>query len=217
MQIKNAIFDLDGTLIDSMHLWRNYQVDIIEELSGIKIEKSEREELVLSTYNVILKKVFDNHGVTVDSSVLSVMCEERMKLKYHSADIELKPYAKEYLSHLKKTGCGVALATATPKALCVPFLQKKGLYEYFDCIVTSPDDAHIGKHEGPAVYDMALNNLGGTKDNTAVFEDVLFAIKMCKKHNYYTIAVSDRLQRADITEIKSIADRYIQSYEEMMI
>ena len=62
MQIKNAIFDLDGTLIDSMHLWRNYQVDIIEELSGIKIEKSEREELVLSTYNVILKKVFDNHG-----------------------------------------------------------------------------------------------------------------------------------------------------------
>ena len=64
---------------------------------------------------------------------------------------------------------------------------------------------------------MALNNLDGTKDNTAVFEDVLFAIKMCKKHDYYTIAVSDRLQRADITEIKSIADRYIQSYEEMMI
>ena len=58
--------------IDSMHLWRNYQVDIIEELSGIKIEKSEREELVLSTYNEILKKVFDNHGVTVDSSVRCV-------------------------------------------------------------------------------------------------------------------------------------------------
>ena len=174
MQIQNAIFDLDGTLIDSMPVWRNIQADAIEENTGIKFTKAERK-----------------------------MC-----LQY--------PMAKEYLIYLKKHGYGVGLSTATPKALCVPYLKFTGVYDLFDCIFTE-EEIKVSKSIGPAVYDASLEFLGGTKENTAIFEDTLSCIRTCKKNGFYTVAIAESLTPPEyLAEIKPLADRYIRSYKEMM-
>ena len=139
-----------------------------------------------------------------------------MSHRYLEGSLEVKPYVREYLAYLKAKNCGVALATATPKALCVPFLRQKELYGYFDCIFTTADDTHIGKRESSAVYDAALAALGGTKQNTAVFEDVLVCMQTCKKNGYYTVAVPDSCQAATLCEIRATADRFITSYKDLM-
>ena len=217
MTIQNAIFDLDGTLIDSMPAWRNYQMDVMERLSGVIFTEEERKIYIQYPYDDMMRMACEAHAMTVDRAAVSDECEALMKERYANGTLEVKPYVYDYLGYLKKNGCGVALATATPKALCVPFLRLKGLYDFFDCIVTTVDDVHIGKRESAAVYDAALAALGGTKENTAVFEDVLICMQTCRKNGYYTIAVPDVCQTATIDQIRLTANRCINSYKEMMI
>ena len=216
MQIQNAIFDLDGTLIDSMPVWRNIQADAIEENTGIKFTKAEREMCLQYPYFEALDKLRDKLPADCDRGYVYRQSMERMAKIYREGSIPFKPMAKEYLIYLKEHGYGVGLSTATPKALCVPYLKLTGVYDLFDCIFTE-EEIKVSKSVGPAVYDASLEFLGGTKENTAVFEDTLSCIRTCKKNGFYTVAIAESLTPPEyLAEIKPLADRYIRSYKEMM-
>ena len=216
MIIKNAIFDMDGTLVDTMPLWRKIQMDIIEEMYDVSISPPKRAGFVYLTYDELLAEVSKLYSIDIVRKSVTEEGFKRMKEIYLHGDISFKPYTFEYLEHLKNSGCGIALATATTKEIVYPFLERIGILKYFKHIYTTPDDAKIGKLKSSRVYDMALAALGATKENTAVFEDVLAYIKTCKNNGYYTVAVADSLQGNDIDAIKSTADRYINSYKEMI-
>ena len=216
MQIQNAIFDLDGTLIDSMPVWRKIQTDAIEENTGIKLTEAERKKCMQYPYFEVLDKLRDIITADCDRRYVYRQSMERMAKIYRDGSIPFKPMAKEYLIYLKEHGCGVGLSTATPKDLCVPYLKRTGIYDLFDCIFTE-EELKVSKSTGPDVYDASLEFLGGTKENTAVFEDTLSCIRICKKNGYYTVAIAESLTPPEyLAEIKPLADRYIQSYKEMI-
>ncbi len=216
MQIQNAIFDLDGTLIDSMPVWRKIQTDAIEENTGIKLTEAERKKCMQYPYFEALDKLRDRITADCNRRYVYRQSMERMAKIYREGSIPFKPMAKEYLICLKEHGCGVGLSTATPKELCVPYLKLTGVYDLFDCIFTE-EEIKVSKSVGPAVYDASLAFLGGTKENSAIFEDTLSCIRTCKKNGYYTVAIAESLTPPEyLAEIKPLADRYIQSYKEMM-
>lgn len=217
MNFKYAIFDMDGTLIDSMSLWRSIEIDLMQEYVGAKFEADIIKKLEILPLRQMLEYVNEQYGVYVDVSTAGDTSDERMSKNYLNGNIAVKPYVFEYLNFLKSRGIKLALATATPKWLCVPYLEKVGLIDYFDAIVTTKDDVKVGKSRGPDVYDAALNKVGGTKENTVVFEDVLVAIQTAKKAGFYTIAVEDKMQGDTRNLIKETADKFITSYKEMMV
>ena len=216
MRIQNAIFDLDGTLIDSMVIWRTLNADTIEECTGLHLTPDERQMCLQYPYFDAITRVRPEVAAKCDKDFIYKRNMERMAENYLNGSIDLKPYAREYLLYLKEHDCGVALSTATPKHMCVPYLKIKGIYDLFDCIFAE-DDVGQEKSNSPAIYDASLAFLGGTKESTAVFEDAVFCIRTCKQNGYYTVAVeNEATQKATLSEIKALADRFIHSYKEMM-
>ncbi len=217
MIIKNAIFDMDGTLVDTMPHWRKIQCDILEDMYGIKIAPEIRNKFFTLTYDELLDEATKLYFINIVRKDVTAEGYRRMRNVYLHGNITFKPYALEYLRYLKENGCGIALATATTKDLVYPFFERIGILKYFDHIYTTPDDAKVGKLDSSLVYDMALKALGATKENTAVFEDVLEYVYTCKNSGYYTVAVEDNLQSHRASEIKSAADLYINSYKELIV
>lgn len=217
MTFKNAIFDMDGTLIDSMPLWRDIEINLMQEYAGIKFDSELIKKLEIMPLRQMLEYVNSEFNICVDVKTAGDATDERMLPNYIDGKIEVKPFVFEYLSLLRSKNIKIALATATPKRLCVPYLEKVGLMQYFDVIVTTKDDVKVGKSRGPDVYDVALQKLGGTKQDTIVFEDVLVAVQTARKAGYYTIAVQDEMQGDTRPLIKEIANKFITSYKEMMV
>lgn len=214
MQIRNAIFDLDGTLIDSMPTWRNLQLDAMGESLGRALTAEERSLGIQYPYPEAIKRLAD--GDKCNEEYVRDISMERMTAFYHSGNIDLKPYVREYLVWLHEHGGKAALATATPRHMFEPYLKLKGIYDLFDHIVTA-DDVHADKFESPKIYEAAMEALGGTKENTAVFEDVYFAIRTAKTAGFYTVAVDDgAIQAATLEDTLKYADRFIHSYKDMM-
>ena len=216
MDFKNAIFDMDGTLIDSMSVWRHVQADIIEDMYGVKFTEEERETLVHLYYTEFITYAGKLKGIEVSYNDVAEESYRRMPEKYINGEISVKPYVLDYLKLLKSKGIGTALATATRKEICVPYLKISGIYPYLDCIYTTEDDAKEDKHHSSKVYDLALEHLKGTKEDTVVFEDVLYCIKTLKNNNYRVYAIADKCQGDEVSDIKKLSEKFIESYKDLM-
>ena len=214
MDFKNAVFDLDGTLIDSMPFWRSTQVGLLREKFGLKIDEQESEKLLYLSFLEMVE--YAKKHINLNVKAYSDVVDKVMKEHYTNGEIPVKPFALEYLKYLKENNVGTALATSTPKDTCMEYIKKSGLYRYLDCIFTTVDDAHEGKANSFKVYDMAREALGGTLEDTVVFEEAIGCIRTCKKGGYTVYAVKDKLQECHIEEIKRISDRYINSYSELI-
>ncbi len=214
MLIQHAIFDLDGTLIDSMPTWRNLQVDAMEECLGHTFTAEQRALYIQYPYQDVIKMLPDSDKC--DQNYVSSKTMERMTKIFHAGAIELKPGVKEYLTYLRDHGYKSALATATPRELFEPYLKIKGIYDLFDYTVTS-EEVHVEKFDSPKIYETAMAALGGTKENTVVFEETYFTVRMAKSAGFYTVAMDDgSIQKATLDDILAHADRFIHSFKEMI-
>lgn len=216
MNFKYAIFDMDGTLVDSMPAWRHVEFDVIEKLCNVEFSNEEKEKLEYLTFSGLLREAASLKNITIDYSAVTEESYALMTDRYLNGEFEFKPYTKEYLAFLKSKNIGVAVATATRKSLSVPFLKKIGLYDYIDFVFTTEEDAKIGKGKSSLVYDMALEALDGTKEEAVVFEDVLNCMETCKKNGYRVIAVHDKYQKYTKDKILETADLFINTYKELM-
>jgi HAD superfamily hydrolase (TIGR01509 family) len=106
------------------------------------------------------------------------------------------------------------IATNTRRDLVEDGLRRNGLLSYFEGIITCPEVGQ-GKKEGPAVYEEALRLLGGTKEDTVVFEDALHPIRTAKKAGFRIAAIYDASSEGEHDEIRALADSYFHSYDEL--
>lgn len=216
MTVKYAIFDMDGTLVDSMKHWRMAEVKAVETHFNCKFTEEQFEEILPLTYFSAMSKMSEITGIDVHLKEVDDYAYKYMRDYYDGDDIKLKPYILEYLKYLKENGCGVAVATATPKEMAKAHLKKQGLLQYIDYIFTEADDSKIGKSQSSKLYDIAMEALGGTKENTAVFEDAVWCIRTSAAAGYYTVAIADEIQSQYYPEIKRLSSKFINTYKEMM-
>ena len=216
MTFLNAVFDLDGTLADSMATWRNNELDALEAVTGIRITPEDREVLSVNTFNDAIRKAAEKYGVEhYDFAAVTKEAHRLMTVSYREDDMPLKPYVKEFLAYIRSRGGKTAVATATPRVMVMPYLERMGVIPLLDAVLSVHEEKCDSKGKSAEIFERAMNAIGGTKENTVVFEDAYHAIVNAKKAGFTVYAVPDAKQ-ANAKEISRIADRFLTSFADVM-
>lgn len=207
-KIKYAIFDADGTLMDTMHIWDTVDGAFLM-MRGI-FPKEDRIFHKYGYFNAV-NHIIEEYGVNLTPD--EIRAEIMKILKYYYDNVaEAKDGVKEFLQALKNNGVHCVVATATDRSIMVPTLRRLGLLEYFD-EVFSTKDTGISKHD-PHIYNLARDFLGADED-LFIFEDAAYAIDTAVRAGYRIVAVEDYSAKNEREHIKEVSDYYVTSYSEM--
>lgn len=209
---KAALFDFDGTLVDSMWVWdklfeeylnrHGYGNDskLLEKISQMSLEESAayaKEQLCLSETTEEIR-------------------EEWRKIIYdrYVHQVSLKAGAKAYLERLKKDGIRLGLVTASDPVLCELCLKNNGIADMFDAI-TYVDEVGENK-ESPAVYLECLHRLACLPEESMLFEDILVGVQTGKRIGLYVTAVLSGHDTETEKALITVADRGIIDYRALL-
>ena len=206
--IKGAIFDLDGTLVDSMFIWDNLGEEYLKSF-GIKPKENLSE--LLKTFTLEQSAEYFNNHYNLNLSVKEIVDSMNdMAAKIYRQKVFLKEGVSSFLKRLKSSGIKMCVATVTDRFVAEELLNRLNVREYFSEIFTCTE---IGcNKESPEIYRQALKHLGTLKNETVVFEDVLHALKTAKNDGFKVAAVFDSNEKNQ-DKIKEISDYYIMDFE----
>ena len=210
--MKAAIFDLDGTLIDSMWVWEQIDKDYLESI-GHPVPPNLKDDIThlsLSQTAVYFKKRF-NIKDSIDS-IISTW--SNMAYYQYANNIHLKKGAFEFLSHLKASNIKIGLATSNSIDLLTAVLKNNKIYDFFDTITVS-DEVKVGK-DTPDIYLLSAKKLGVSPSECIVFEDIPAAVSGAKKANMNVVGICDEYEKDSHPLLKEMADRYIYDYFELL-
>ncbi|AOR24690.1 HAD family hydrolase [Clostridium taeniosporum] len=210
--INAAIFDLDGTLVDSMMIWQQIDIDYLKK-NGYELPKDLKNDIIHLSFRQTAE-YFKNRFDLEDSIDTILKHWHDMAFEYYSNKVELKEGVKEFLDSLKSKNIKIGLATSNSNELLEVCLKANNIYDYFDSITTT-GETKKGK-DSPDVYLLAAKRLDTTPDKCVVFEDILPAIKSAKSAGMKVIAVKDEFSIDSKDAIVHVADKYISSFFELI-
>ena len=211
--MKYIIFDLDGTLIDSMPVWRGTGSGFLEN-HGFPVPENLIEVVKTQTIWQTAEWFRTELGVPMEATdIVNEIVESVVEAYKHS--IPLKDGAREYLAAMLEKGVQMCILTASEADYIYPALDRLDIRKYFSHVLTCTELGEY-KNDGKA-YLAAMNLMGGTLDNTVVFEDAYYAVKGAKTVGFQVYAVLDEVVREDdIDKIKTTADHCFHSYKELL-
>ena len=208
-----AIFDLDGTLLDSMHVWSRVD-EIYFEKRGMTAPPDYGPALAGLSYRESAEYTRARFGFPEPWEEIVREWTELAHEEY-ALRVDLKPGTREYLTALRRAGVKLAVATALPEYLYRPCLERLGILEYFGALCSTDDTGGRGKSNGE-VFLLAAQRLGVAPEKCAVFEDVLEGIRGAKRAGMRAFCVMDEANACAHGEIESIADQMIESYWDIL-
>ncbi|EKQ50443.1 MULTISPECIES: HAD family phosphatase [unclassified Clostridium] len=210
--IKGVIFDLDGTLVDSMWVWTQIDIDYLK-IKGYSMPENLRNDIAHLSFHQAA--VYFKNEFNIKDSIDEILTDwHTMAYNHYANNVKLKPGVKEFLDYLNSRNIKIALATSNSIPLLEACLKNNGIYDYFDSITTT-DEVVKGKN-CPDVYLLASKKLGIEPEHCLVFEDILPAIQGAKAANMRVIAVSDSECTNSKEELLKYADKYIDSFIELL-
>lgn len=209
--MKAAIFDMDGTLIDSMGAWRRLNVEFLRAQGITPTQEQERELMQLSGTKAVdyFRETF---GIQSDFDTLCRLACQAMEAVY-AAGVPAKPGAIAYMQRLRARGVKCVVATATPARLALVALNHAGITPHCDFIY-STEMIGLQKHD-PAFYDALCGQIGVEKADCVMFEDALYAMRGARAAGLGIIGVSDPTNEDDRAAICAVCDRVIDSFDEL--
>ena len=206
--IKGAIFDFDGTLVDSMFIWDTFGEDYLRTL-GKEPKENLTETFKTFTLEQAAEYYREHYGVTLSVGDIVDGVNE-MVAEIYRTKVTLKDGVREFLRDLRSKGVKMCVATVTDRPIVEDVLCNLGIRDFFTEIFTC---AEVGYNkETPHIYRAALEALGTKKDETVVFEDALHALLTAKNDGFPVAAVQD-MHEAKQVEMRAVADYYISDYE----
>ncbi|MBQ1257237.1 MAG: HAD family phosphatase [Clostridia bacterium] len=203
-----ALFDMDGTLLDSMGVWADVDRAFFAS-RGMAVPEDYAHSI--SGLSFRQTAVYTKERFNLPESVDEILHEwNEMCEKEYVNHVPLKEGAKEYLYKLKAMGVKLAVATALPERLFKPALERNGVYDLFDAYA-STDEAGERKSTGK-VYLLAAERLGVHPSECCVFEDITDGIVGAKAAGMKAVLVKDKANEKSRKESMHIADAYLEAY-----
>ncbi len=211
-KFKGAIFDLDGTLFDSVGIWKNVDIEFFNR-RGLTMPDDYQEAIKEMHFRPMAEYTKARFNLEDDiNDIMDEWCE--LCFEEYEKNIPLKPFVREFLNMLKGNGVKLAFATANAQALSEACLKNNGIEDFFDAKAYL-HETNTNKNE-PDIYLLACERLGLEPSSCIVFEDILPAVKAAKKGGFTVCGVYDIYSQGDADEIKSTADYYINSFQELL-
>ena len=210
--LTGAIFDFDGTLLDSMFIWDTIGEDYLRTL-GKEPHENLKETFMTLTLEEAAEYYREHYKVTLSVTEIVDSINAMVEGIYRTK-VTLKPGVAEYLRLLKESGVKMCVATVTDRYLVEDTLERLGILHYF-CGIFTCAEVGYGKDK-PIIYQKALEHLGTAKEETFVFEDSLFALETAKAEGFPTVGVYD-MHESRQEEMKRLADCYVRSFEEPVL
>lgn len=212
--IKGVIFDLDGTLVDSMWVWSKIDIDFIEKRNVTINHKELMKEIAHLSFDEVAK--YFKERFNMKESIEDIKNEWNLEAeKAYGNDIKLKNGVLDFLKLLKKKKIKMAIATSNSHHLLRTCLKANGIEDYFDELVTT-DDAKAKSKIEATVYLYAAEKLNVNPKNMVVFEDVPSAMMGARKAGMDVIGVKDEHTHLKDEEIKQLTDYFIvDSFKEI--
>lgn len=200
------IFDVDGTLLDSMPIWNNLGSLYLKSL-GIEAEKDLGTKLFPMTLNQGASYLKERYNLPL--SIREIQAGNiAMVENFYRNEISLKGYMREILDYAKVLGLPMIIATSGHKDLVEAALSRLGIKDYFSAVLTS-SEMGVGK-ENPKIFLEAASLAGSEISKTLVFEDGLYAIETANRVGFKIVGVYDSASLGDQDRIKEMSDFYLK-------
>lgn len=205
---KSVIFDLDGTLVDSMGIWGKIDV---EYLGGFGLEVPDDLQAAVEGMGFTEVAEYFKERFRIPYSIEEIkQYWQSMAMEKYEKEILLKPGADKVIPWFKEQGLSLAVASSNHISLIEAVLKAHDLYSYFDCIITACD-VKKGK-PAPDVYLEAARRLNARPGECLVFEDIIPGIQAGKNAGMEVCAVYDSYSAAQDQQKRNLARYYITDY-----
>ena len=206
-----AIFDMDGTLIDSMPYWQTISTKYFESI-GIKIDDETRkklEKIIIPDAALYIKEKFNlkDSANEISDKIFAMLDRE------YEFTVPIKGNVKCVLDKFKEKGYKMCIATGSLRHMVELVTKRLGIDDYFEFVITCRE-AGAQKSASAKIYEEALIKLGSKREETYVFEDDPGAIKTAKKAGFKVVGIFDEYFKDRVDDIKQTADIYIEDYNQ---
>lgn len=206
--IKAVLFDLDGTLVDSMWMWKDIDIEFLNKY-GMEYPNDLQENIEGMSFSETAEYFKERFQLKQSLDQIKEEWNQMAWYKYNN-EVPLKEGALEFLQYLKENNIKAGIATSNSRELVDLITQKLGVESYFESVRTACE-VEKGK-PSPDIYLRVAKDLGVNPEHCLVFEDVLPGVMAGKNAGAKVCAVYDEYSVKDTTEKKEIADYYIQSF-----
>lgn len=206
MNIKGAIFDADGTLFDSMHIWDGMAEEYVKSIGFVpkKNLTARLQNLTLSDAAKYIHKSYKpNFSITENEKHLRLFIEKRY------AKTNLKPGVAKLLQSFYDSGVSMCIATSSARSFIIAAAESNGILKYFKEIISCDS---VGKSKQfPDIFEESLKYINTQKETTVVFEDSLYAAQTAIKYGFKVAAIYDFYEKEQ-EKLKSICNWYFKSF-----
>ena len=209
---KGAIFDLDGTLLDSMGVWSQVDIDFLKK-RNLAVPEDYMQKIAAMGFPEAARYTKERFGFP-DTPEMLVKEWREMAREAYAFHVPLKPGAKEYLERLRKQGIPIAAATSGDEELFLPCLKNNGIFELFDAFVTV---AEVKRGKGfPDIYEKAAEKIGRRPEECMVFEDLAAGIRGALDGGFQATGILDDCSREEWENIRKMAGCVIRDFTELL-
>lgn len=209
---KAVLFDLDGTLVDSMGMWHDIDV---EYLSRFGLAMPPDLQQAIAGISVTQTAIYIKNRFKIEDSIEKIIGDwNDMAIDKYTHHVPLKNGVVDFLEYLNQSNITCAIATSNSKQLSQAVLKSRGIEKYFKTVITG-QDIHNGKPE-PDIYLEGAKRLEVIPDHCLVFEDVIQGIMAGKAAGMRVCAVEDDYSAKERLSKKELADYYIKDYTDIL-